>query len=229
MPTAGSTLATRAASQGSSPGGRQPVRCGRPRRSRSRRASPSCVADEVCVRTDSRSRVRRFVKALALGQKIVHFREASTLPAQSEARSSLSAFVLGERRDRGVARRSSRRCRPIGENSDYQTSTPSPRRIRARRILTKRRRGAGAVLFAARRGAAMASRPLRAATAASTTSRCSQRKGGRAVFQIGALRRGSAGACACCSVSKALGQPLRAACLRTRRWAPTKSSAVEDH
>ena len=154
------------------------VRCWRPRRSRSRRASPSCVADEGCVCTDSRcTRFRAccFVEALALGQKIVPpFREVSSAP--SEARSSLSAFVLGERRDRGVARRSSRRCRPIGENSDYQTSTPSPRRIRARRILTKRRRGAGAVLFAARRGAAMASRPHRAAPAASTTSRCSQRQ-----------------------------------------------------
>ena len=68
-------------------------------------------------------------------------------------------FVRGERRRRGVARRSSRRSRPIGENSDYQTSTPSPRLIRARRILTKRRRGAGAVPFAARRGAATTSRP----------------------------------------------------------------------
>ena len=179
MPTAGSTLATRAASQGSSPGGRQPVRCGRPRRSRSRRASPSCVADEGCVCTDSRCtrfRACRFVEALALDQKIVPpFREVSSAP--SEARSSLSAFVLGEQRGRGDARRSSRRCRPIGENSDYQTSTPSPRRIRARRILTKRRRGAGAMLFAPRRGAAMASRPFRAATVASTTSRCSQRQG----------------------------------------------------
>ena len=91
------------------------------------------------------------------------------LSAPSEARSSLSA-LRGERR-RGAARRSSRRCRPIGENSDYQISTPSPRRIRARRILMQRCRGAGAVLFAARRGAAMASRPLRAVTAASTTSR----------------------------------------------------------
>ena len=45
--------------------------------------------------------------------------------------------------------------------------------------------------------------------------------------QIGALRRALV-ACACCSVSKALGQPFRAFCLR-RRWAPTKSSAVEDH
>ena len=44
------------------------------------------------MRMDSRSRVRRFVKALALGQKIVHFREASTLSAPSEARSSLSAL-----------------------------------------------------------------------------------------------------------------------------------------
>ena len=34
------------------------------------------------MRTDSRSRVRRFVKALAPGQKIVHFREASMLPAR---------------------------------------------------------------------------------------------------------------------------------------------------
>jgi hypothetical protein len=83
------------------------------------------------------------------------------------------------------------------------------------------------VLFAARRGAATTSRPLRAATAASTTSRCSQRQG-EPVFQIGALRRALV-ACACCSVSKALGQPFRAFCLRTRRWAPTKSSAVEDH
>ena len=98
----------------------------------------------------SRFHVRRFVEALALGQKIVQpFREASTAP--SEARSSLSAFVLGERRGRGDARRSSRRCRPIGENSDYQISTPSPRRIRARRILTKRCRGAGAVLRTPRR------------------------------------------------------------------------------
>ena len=42
------------------------------------------------------ARVRRFVEALALGQKIVHFREASTLSAPSEARSSLSA-LYGER------------------------------------------------------------------------------------------------------------------------------------
>ena len=43
------------------------------------------------MRTDSRSRVRRFVKALALGQKIVPpFREVSSAP--SEARSSLSAL-----------------------------------------------------------------------------------------------------------------------------------------
>ena len=135
--------------------------CRRPRRSRSRRASPSCVADEGCVCTDSRCtrfRACRFVEALALGQKIVPpFREVSSAP--SEARSSLSAFVLGEQRGRGDARRSSRRSRPIGENSDYQISTPSPRRIRARRILTKRCRGAGAVLFAARRGAATTSRP----------------------------------------------------------------------
>ena len=75
-------------------------------------------------------------------------------------------FVRGERRGRGVARRRSRRCRPIGENSDYQISTPSPRRIRAR-ILTQRCRGAGAVLFAARRGAATTTShpPLLVATA----------------------------------------------------------------
>ena len=59
-------------------------------------------------------------------------------------------FVRGERRRRGVARRSSRRGRPIGENSDYQTSTPSLRLIRARRILTKRRH-ADAVLRTPRR------------------------------------------------------------------------------
>ena len=40
----------------------------------------------------TRFHVRRFVKALAPGQKIVHFREASTLSAPSEARSSLSAL-----------------------------------------------------------------------------------------------------------------------------------------
>ena len=96
-------------------------------------------------------------RGMALGQKIVPpFREVSSAP--SEARSSLSAFVLGEQRGRGDARRSSRRSRPIGENSDYQISTPSPGFIRARRILTKRCRGAGAVLFAARRGAAMTAR-----------------------------------------------------------------------
>ena len=67
-------------------------------------------------------------------------------------------FVRGERRRRGVARRSSRRGRPIGENSDYQTSTPSLRLIRARRILTKRCRGAGVVPRTPRRGAAMAAR-----------------------------------------------------------------------
>ena len=67
-------------------------------------------------------------------------------------------FVLGERRGRSDARRSSRRSRPIGESSDYQTSTPSPRRIRAR-ILTQRFRGAGAVLRTPRRCAAMTSRP----------------------------------------------------------------------
>ena len=47
------------------------------------------------MRTDSRCtrfRACRFVEALALGQKIVHFREASTLSAPSEARSSLSAL-----------------------------------------------------------------------------------------------------------------------------------------
>ena len=111
--------------------------------------------------TDSRCtrfRACRFVEALALGQKIVPpFREVSSAP--SEARSSLSAFVLGEQRGRGDARRISRRSRPIGENSDYQISMPSPGFIRARRILTKRCRGAGAVLFAARRGAATTSRP----------------------------------------------------------------------
>ena len=54
----------------------------------------------------TRFHVRRFVEALALDQKIVPpFREASTAP--SEARSSLSAFVQGERRGRGDARRSS--------------------------------------------------------------------------------------------------------------------------
>ena len=102
--------------------------------------------------TDSRcTRFRAccFVEALALDQKIIPpFRAVSSAP--SEARSSLSAFVLGERRDRGVARRSSRRGRPIGENSDYQTSTPSLRLIRARRILTKRRH-ADAVLRTPRR------------------------------------------------------------------------------
>ena len=66
-------------------------------------------------------------------------------------------FVRGERRGRGDARRSSRRCRLIGESSDYQTSTPSPRRIRAR-ILTQRFRGAGAVMRTPRRGAAMTAR-----------------------------------------------------------------------
>ena len=54
-------------------------------------------------------------------------------------------FVRGEQRGRGDGRRSSRRCRPIVESSDYQTSTPSQRLIRAR-ILTQRCRGAGAVL-----------------------------------------------------------------------------------
>ena len=48
------------------------------------------------MRTDSRCsrfHVRRFAEALALGQKIVQlFREASTLSAQSVARSSLSAL-----------------------------------------------------------------------------------------------------------------------------------------
>ena len=48
------------------------------------------------MRTDGRStrfRTRRFVEALALDQKIVQpFREASTLSAPSEARSSLSAL-----------------------------------------------------------------------------------------------------------------------------------------
>ena len=47
-------------------------------------ASPTRSA---CARTAA-ARVRRFVEALALGQKIVYFREASTLSAQSEARSS---------------------------------------------------------------------------------------------------------------------------------------------
>ena len=70
---------------------------------------------------------------------------------RSRKRAARVGFVRGERRRRGVARRSSRRGRPIGENSDYQTSTPSPRLIRARRILTKRRRGAGAVLRTPRR------------------------------------------------------------------------------
>ena len=45
----------------------------------------------ACARTAA-ARVRRFVEALALGQKIVHFREASTLSAPSEAPSSLSAL-----------------------------------------------------------------------------------------------------------------------------------------
>ena len=73
----------------------------------------------------------------------------------------------------------------------------------------------------------MASRPLRAVTAASTTSRLALSLKGResTVFQIGALRRALV-ACAYCSVSKALGQPFRAFCLR-RRWARTTSSAVE--
>ena len=68
-----------------------------------------CVADEVCVRTDSRCscfHVRRFAEALALGQKIVQlFWEASTLSAPSEARSSLSALYRESGRPR---RRSSK-------------------------------------------------------------------------------------------------------------------------
>ena len=51
----------------------------------------------------TRFHVRRFVEALALDQKISPpFREVSSAP--SEARSSLSAFVLGERRGHGDAR-----------------------------------------------------------------------------------------------------------------------------
>ena len=75
---------------------------------------------------DSRSRVRRFVKALALGQKIVHFREASTLPAQSEARSSLSAFV----RESGVTAAS-----PVEVVDDAVLSgrTPTTKQARHRR------------------------------------------------------------------------------------------------
>ena len=63
----------------------------------------------------------------------------------------------------------------------------------------------------------MASRPLRAAPAASTTSRLAVQGMSRGrestVFQIGALRRALV-ARACCSVSKALGQPFRAFCFR---------------
>ena len=141
------------------------------RASCARRASPSCIADEVCVRTDSRC------TRTSLRRGIGPRPEDRPLPRGVHAVRAVGSaqlvvgFVRGERRRRGVARRSSRRSRPIGENSDYQTSTPSPRLIRARRILTKRCRGAGAVLRTPRRGAAMTSRPHRAAPAASTTSR----------------------------------------------------------
>ena len=81
------------------------------------------------------------------------------------------------------------------------------------RILTQRCRGAGAVLRTPRRGAAMRRarfvrrRPRRRRRAGS------QRQESSFSIQIGALRRALV-ACACCSVSKALGQPFRAFCLR---------------
>ena len=67
------------------------------------------------------------------------------------------------------------------------------------------RRERGAANAEASRGDA--SRPLRAATAASTTSRCSQRQ--ESSFSNRSSLRALV-ACACCSVSKALGQPFRA-------------------
>ena len=134
-----------------------PWKCRRPRRSRSRRRI--CVADEVCVRTDSsctRTSLRRGIgprpedrPAVPRGVHAVRTVGSTKL---------VVGFVRGERRGRGDSRRSSRRCRPIGESSDYQTSTPSPRLIRALRILTKRCRGAGVVPRTPRRGAAMAAR-----------------------------------------------------------------------
>ena len=83
----------RAPSQDSSPGGRKlsgvgARAAGRALDAHRLVASPTRSA---CARTAA-ARVRRFVEALALGQKIVHFREASTLSAPSEARSSLSAL-----------------------------------------------------------------------------------------------------------------------------------------
>ena len=127
-------------------------------------------------------------------------------------------FVRGERR--GAAT-------PVEVVDDAVLSGRAPTTKQARhrrdsfraRSLTKRCRGTGVVLFAARRGAAMASRPHRAAPAASTTSRCSQRQEREQFFKISALRRALV-ACACCSVSKALGQPFRAFVCADRRWAP---------
>ena len=75
----------------SSPEPRRPAAVRRGRRALDAHRLVASPTRSACARTAA-ARVRRFVEALALGQKIVHFREASTLSAPSEARSSLSAL-----------------------------------------------------------------------------------------------------------------------------------------